>query len=392
MTSLTCTPSDLSQKRIALCFTQGVSLRSWSETGLFDREVDLYNRLCAHIKGVNFLTYGDRTDLAYTAQLNDGIQIYPNRNKILRKASRRWQRVLYLQHRSVLRDSDIIKTNQIAAAPLALHAKTTFGKKVITRCGYLWSYMAEKENRSADHISRVYSLEGAAFRKADAGVVTTTKIRDMIIERHQVDGEKLHVIPNFVNTDIFKPLPKIEKEPGLICFVGKFEHQKNLLALLDAVSIANKATPPKPYRLCLIGEGSLENELRSKVSELRLTAEFHPRMPNYQLPQFLNCAEAFVLVSKFEGHPKTSLEAMACELPFIGTDVTGIRDEVIHERTGYLCNTSPESIAQGIQHVMSNPLLREQMGKAAREHVISQYSLDRIIEMELEVYESVLRK
>ncbi|HCR19681.1 MAG TPA: hypothetical protein DIU35_19575, partial [Candidatus Latescibacteria bacterium] len=86
MTSLTCTPSDLSQKRIALCFTQGVSLRSWSETGLFDREVDLYNRLCAHIKGVNFLTYGDRTDLAYTAQLNDGIQIYPNRNKILRKA------------------------------------------------------------------------------------------------------------------------------------------------------------------------------------------------------------------------------------------------------------------------------------------------------------------
>jgi glycosyltransferase involved in cell wall biosynthesis len=383
--------SALSNKTLALCFTQGVSLRAWSDTGLFDREVDLYNRLCHHLKGVNFLTYGDRTDKAYYEQLNDGIQIYPNRNKILRKASRRWQRVLYIQHRKVLRDSDIIKTNQIAAAPLALFAKSAFGKKVITRCGYLWSYMAEKENRSADHIRNVYNLERRAFQEADVGVVTTAEIRDMIIERHQVNGEKLRVIPNFVNTDIFKPLPEIKKEPGLICFVGKFEHQKNLLALLDAVSITNRSKLPDPVRLCLIGEGSLEAELKRRVTELNLIAEFHPRLPNYQLPKILNRAEAFVLVSNFEGHPKTSLEAMACELPLIGTNVTGIREEVTHEKTGYLCDTSPESIAQGIQHVMSNPALREQMGKAARKHVIAEYSLDRIVEMELEVLESVLQ-
>ena len=392
MTPSTRVPFDLSQKRLALCFTQGVSLCAWTNTGLFDREVDLYNRLCEHLEGVDFLTYGDSTDKTYSDRLHDKIQVYANRNRILKKASRRWQRVLYLQHRYVLRDSDVIKTNQIAAAPLALFAKTAFGKKVITRCGYLWTYMAEKENRSAEHVSRVYDLERRAFREADLGVVTTSEIRDMIIDRHQVEADKLRVIPNFVNTDIFKPLPKVEKEPGLICFVGKFEHQKNLLALLDAVSIANRSKPPYSIRLCLIGEGSLEAELRRKVKELDLIAEFHPRLPNYQLPKILNRAEAFVLVSNFEGHPKTSLEAMACELPLIGTNVTGIKEEVTHEKTGFLCNTSPESIAQGIQIVMSNPALREQLGRAARANVVAEYSLDRIVELELDVYESVLRK
>lgn len=380
----------LREKTLSLCFTQGVSLRAWSDNGLFDREVDLYNRLCEHLKQVNFLTYGDRTESEFAGKLNGRIRVFANRNRVLRKASRRWQRVLYLQHRHVLGSSDIIKTNQIAAAPLALMARKAFGKKVITRCGYLWTYMAEKENRDPSHISRVYNLERQAFQEADIGVVTTEAIRDMIIERHEVPGEKLRVIPNFVNTDIFRPMPEIAKEPGLICFVGKFEHQKNLLALLDAVSIANISRPTSPLRLCLIGEGSLEAELRQKVAELKIRAEFHPRLPNYQLPEILNRAEAFVLVSKFEGHPKTSLEAMACELPLIGTDVTGIREEVTHEKTGYLCDTSPEGIAQGIQHVMSNPGLRHELGKAARKHVISEYALDRIVQMELGVIESVL--
>ncbi len=381
---------DLSQKTLTLCFSQGVSLQTWVNTGLFDREVDLYKRLGPHFGNINFITYGDATDLGL---LNGRIRILPNRSRLLKKASRRWQSVLLLQHHPALRKPDIVKTNQISAAPLAIYAKRFFGKKMITRCGYLWSYMAEQEDRDEAHLSRVRRLEKQAFQWADLGVVTTDEIRDMIVDRHGIDGQKIRVIPNYVNTDVFRPMPEIPKEPGLIAFVGRFEPQKNLMAFLEAVAIARVKNPgAPPYRLCMIGEGSLKAELKRKAAELEIETEFHARMPNHQLPEILNRAEAFALVSLFEGHPKTSLEAMACGLPLIGTKITGIKEEVEHKKTGYLCETSPQSIAQAVSEVMGSENLRRELGKAGRQHVVQHYSLDRILELELRALREVLQK
>lgn len=381
---------DLSQKTLTLCFSQGVSLKTWVDTGLYGREVDLYKRLQNHLGRINFITYGDRGDCDLAAGLNGHIHILPNRNRLLKKVSRRWQRALFLQHRSALRASDIVKTNQVSAAPMAIYARRAFGAKMITRCGYLWSYMAEQEGRDRAHIARVYRLEREAFEQADIGVVTTPEIRDMVVDRHDIDGDKLRVIPNYVNTDVFKPMPGVPKEPGLIAFVGRFEPQKNLLALLDAVAAARAKHPSIPYKLCLIGEGSLETELRQKAAALHIPAEFHARMPNHRLPEILNRAEAFVLVSRFEGHPKTSLEAMACGLPLIGTDITGIREEVEHKKTGYLCDTSAEGIARAISEVMGNSALRLELGEAGRRRVVERYGLDRILGLELDAIREAL--
>ena len=77
---------------------------------------------------------------------------------------------------------------------------------------------------------------------------------------------------------------------------------------------------------------------------------------------FLNRASAFILPSKYEGHPKSLIEAMSCGLPCIGSNVVGIKEDIRHKETGYLCNTDYQSIAEAIDIVLSDESLQRYMG------------------------------
>ena len=76
------------------------------------------------------------------------------------------------------------------------------------------------------------------------------------------------------------------------------------------------------------------------------------RMNNFELSPIINQAIHFILPSYFEGHPKALLEAMSCGMPCIGTDINGIREDIEHLVTGYLCETDFKSIADAIDTLM----------------------------------------
>jgi glycosyltransferase involved in cell wall biosynthesis len=144
--------------------------------------------------------------------------------------------------------------------------------------------------------------------------------------------------------------------------------------------------------LLVAGSGSLGEPLRGKAEANRLPVRFLGNVPHRQLPEILNSAALFVLPSYYEGHPKALLEAMACGLPVIGSDVPGIRELIRHGETGYLCGTSPEEIRAAIQDVLNAPDLRARMGRNARESVVDQFSLERVLEMELALYGELVAK
>ena len=124
--------------------------------------------------------------------------------------------------------------------------------------------------------------------------------------------------------------------------------------------------------------------------ERRLDITFAGNLDNLALPHLLNQARAFILPSFYEGHPKALLEAMSCGLVCIGTNVEGIREEIRHGESGYLCDTDPQSIAGAIETVLSTePEACSRIGEAARQHVVGNYSVERVLEMELDVLRSV---
>jgi glycosyltransferase involved in cell wall biosynthesis len=367
------------QINCTLFFTRGVSLRTWDQIGMFDREVALYLRLRDRGVKVNFVTYGDRNDLTYAKRL-PGINILCNR---LRLPTFLYEIFLPLLHCSSFRQSQVFKSNQTLGAITALRNSRLFRKKFIARSGYLLSVVTEhRHGRDSVEAGRVEELERRIFSAADKAVVTAPAMYQRIIHRYNVSPAWVTVIPNYVDTDIFYPTGRPKESIKRLCYVGRLEGEKNLVSLLMAVKGLN-------VELCMVGNGSLTSRLREMAVRDGTVVRFLGNVPNIQLPGILNNSDLFVLPSQYEGHPKTLIEAMACGLPVIGTDVPGIRELIVHGENGYLCGTRPEEIREAIRWMLSNGSHRTRMGSNARAFVVEHFTLDEMVEKELALLEEL---
>ena len=365
---------------MALFFTRGVSLRSWDEAGLFEREVALYRRLQSRGVKVIFITYGDATDLDYRTRI-PGISICCNRWNL---PDQWYARLIPWLHRKALKTADLVKTNQTYGAEIALAAAQYWHKPLLARCGYMWSDFNVLEC-GADSLQATHSLsiESKVFHAADGIVVTTSAMRANIETRFSGLGKKITVIPNYVDTDIFAPaITSNNDDRKRLCFVGRLEPQKNIAVLIQAVNDLD-------VDLDIIGQGVLHDQLRT-IAASNPRINFLGTISHTMLPGVLRSCSVFILPSLYEGHPKSLLEAMACGLPVIGTDVPGIKEVVNHGNTGWLCKTDAGSIREAIQTVLSDTTLQQQLGNNASRYISEHNALERIVETELETYHRIL--
>lgn len=364
--------ASLQNATLTLCFTRGISLETWRSVGLLDREVALYRRLMPLLREVRFVTYGDRRDLRLAAALS-GIRVTCNRWGL---PSRWYARCLPWLAAAVWRRSTVIRSHQVPGAEIALAAARRFGKLFVARCGYLHSdFAAQRHGPDSPAASRARDLERRVFRGADRVVVTTDAMRETVCGRYGLPVERVRVIPNYVETDRFHPAPALPREPFRLCFVGRLEDQKNPLTLIEAVAGLD-------LELAIVGSGGLEAAVRELASARGVRAHFLGNVPNGRLPEVLRSASAFILPSRYEGHPKALLEAMACGLPVIGTRVPGIR-ELLHDgETGFLADPEPESLREAVRRVAADPERAAQIGRRARDYVVERFSLDRAARLE----------
>lgn len=372
---------NLSIFRLILFFTRGVSLRTWDEVGMLEREVALYRELRPHLRRITFVTWGDARDLEYRNRLG-GIDIICNRWRL---PGRLYAATLARLCPLLWRGNVIVKSNQVPGADMALRAARRAGAGFIARCGYLHSDFVERRHRRGSaELRQALALEGEVFPAADKVVVTTDDMRRTIIERYNVPEERTAVIPNYVDTARFRPTSDRRGEPRRICFVGRLVEQKNLLALLEAVAGLG-------VQLVIAGTGHLEEELSASAARNGVAVEFVGNRPHDELPELFNSCDLFVLPSHYEGHPKALLEAMACGLPVVGTDVSGIRDVIRDGETGVLCGTDAAGIRAAISRVLADAGLRERIGRNAREFVVQNCDLGRVVTMELALLEGLAR-
>jgi len=346
---------------------------------MLDREVSLYRSLRPHMQNIAFVTYGNAEDLRYADILGD-IKVVCNRYGL----SQRWYAsLLPLLYPLLLRGPSIIKSNQLPGAEVALKVAKLFGRKFIARCGYLHSdFMERKHGAKSIEAKQARVLERKVFTDADRVVVTTPIMSKTVKEHYQLPEERVRVIPNYVQCDLFSPNQRDRCSTRQICFVGRLDEQKNLFALLKAIKGLD-------VELVIVGSGPLGERLQEEVSRSRLPVRFLGNVLHQRLPEILNSSVLFILPSLYEGHPKVLLEAMACGVPVIGTDVPGIRELIYHRETGYLCGTSSVEIREAIKEVLSNGDLRNSIGSNARGFVVENFALEKILEMELAILDEL---
>ena len=349
---------------------------------MLDREVALYRELRPHLRSITFVTYGKSRELDFQNRIGD-IKVIFNRWRLPQRiymlllqntSSRRWGRNV------------ICKSNQFNGAFVALGATKRAKGKFIARGGYHYSVNIEREfGANSKEAVGARREEARVFNAANQMVVTTPSIRNSILEQHPLDPERVSVIPNFVDTDVFQPGPSDNFSSKRIVFIGRLEAPKNLISLVRSMKDVDA-------ELLLIGTGDKEIELRQIVNDESLPVRFLGKVPNNDLPKILRSAALFVMPSHYEGHPKALLEAMACGLPVIGSDVPGICDVIQHNVNGYLCSTSPNEIRSAIEALLGNKGLRTELGANAKKYIDENCSLERVKDMELQVLKQVIQE
>ncbi len=368
-------------KGLVLFFTRGVSLRTWDMIGNLDREIALYHFLIDHGWKVSFITYGDSTDLSYADRLGE-IGILCNERGL---PVEDFESQLFSIHGKLIKTADVIKTNQTYGGELAVWTSRLLRKPLVARCGYMWSFNAAAENGEMSPAAiEARRVEEKVFEAADKVVVTTNEMRLNLWKRFPGIVNRVAVIPNYVDTNLFKPTDR-EKRDDTLLFIGRIAPEKNLESLLNAIR-------PTRLKLIIVGEGKLRPALQEKFGDLNGRVIWEGNVPNSKLPEYINSASIFVLPSFYEGHPKALLEAMACGATVIAADSPGIKPLIRHCATGYLCGTDSDDIHAALNELMTRPKLRNELGRSARQYVIQNYSLDKIGKMELDLLDEVANR
>jgi glycosyltransferase involved in cell wall biosynthesis len=199
-------------------------------------------------------------------------------------------------------------------------------------------------------------------------------------------------MPNPVDTGLYAPCDPSRRAqlrarlgiPGaavVVLFVGRLAPEKELHTLLTAFRCVADARPDP--LLLLVGDGPCREELERLAAEPPLAGRVRflgARSPA-QVCEYLQAGDIFALVSSLEGFSCSLLEAMSAGLPSVVSNIPANAQLIepgvhgLHATTG-----DPDSIAGALLQLIEDPLLRERMGAAARERVLENYSIDRVVD------------
>jgi len=225
-----------------------------------------------------------------------------------------------------------------------------------------------------------------ALLKVNAIVYVSGWMRKVTEKHLLIKHPNSFVIPNPVDTDLFKPFNKsVAKKDAAGISVRALEWKYGL-------DIAIKAFANLNVELTIIGKGSLENYLKKLANLCKAKVKFITEGIEHQkLPAIYNDYLFFVAPSRVEAQGVAMCEAMACGLPIIATNVGGIPEFVIDEYNGLLVPPNdPLSLRLAVMRILKNDTLYNVLSENARRFVVNNLSHKIIFQKELKVFEIVI--
>lgn len=229
--------------------------------------------------------------------------------------------------------------------------------------------------------------------RADAIVALNPQISDEMAALG-VAQDRIILIPNGVDTRLKEALRNHTRcEPLRILFAGRLHPQKGIGTLLKALARLAKDRPGLTWRLQLAGTGPLEHELKVMAKELGIDqgVVFLGHLDEVY-PILAEC-DCFVLPSLSEGMSNALLEAMACGLPCIATDIPGNNSLIQHQRNGLLVPPGDDRVlADAITALSESEELRLRLGREALKTVEGKYSIHCVAKQYAVLYADLLRR
>lgn len=215
--------------------------------------------------------------------------------------------------------------------------------------------------------------------KNSAGIVANSSGLKALSEK--ADPFPVHIIPNGVDTEYFKPKPH-KNSSFRFLFVGRFQAQKNLFFLLQQTDqLAGNINVP--FEVHLVGDGPQRKDLLSYVNSLRIKdrVRWHGWRGRENIRVHYQKADCLLNPSLWEGLPNVLLEGMACGLPVIASKVIGNEEVVKMGETGFLFDLNkPEIFQNYLLTILERPELAKQLGANGRKLVEKEFSWNMVAE------------
>jgi len=229
-------------------------------------------------------------------------------------------------------------------------------------------------------------------KNVDAIIAISEGVKEVLVEGG-VDPENIEVIRSGIDFSPFEEdsLALTSKDylhrefsfavdDYLVGIVAHLADHKGHQYLIQATKILKQQSPK--IKTIIVGEGPLSMELNRQAKDRK------------DIPKILSSLDLFVLSSYLEGMGSSILDAMACRLPVVATEVGGIPEVVIHGETGLLVPPrNPSALARAILKLYSNKTLATHLGQKGYELVHRKFSAEAMADKVVRLYEKVgLRK
>lgn len=236
------------------------------------------------------------------------------------------------------------------------------------------------------------------LKEADKIIAVSGATKDYVL-RLGAKPKKVEVLHNGVDLTRFKQLPEkreemrrklgIPEDAVVVLTVRRLVYKNGVDTLIESANIAVKKNPRIVF--LAVGKGPDYGSVKLRINELGISANFKLAgfVSDEDLPIYYNAADVFVLPSKSrEGLPLVALEAMACALPVIATDVGGVR-EILTEDFGKLVPPNhPELLAKVILDFAAMDFSSRK--KELRAMMEEKFSWDKNVERLVEIYEELI--
>jgi glycosyltransferase involved in cell wall biosynthesis len=322
---------------------------------------------------------------APAAQTMDGVRVvrtwFPSRNTI------GWAAHTFASipaYRREAEQADILHAQTFASAPPAMIVKRTTGKPLVLTLHT--SHFLRLAKRPAWR-----PVLRSIIRAADWLLAASEEIRDVALDIYPHPNAE--ALTNGVDTAMFAPVaPALPpRDGGHRLVVPRRLFEKNGVEYFIRAMPAILADAD--VEAVIVGDGPLRADLEALAERLGVShaVRFMGAQPNGAMPGILSSADAIVIPSLMEATSVAALEAMSCERPVAASNVGGL-PEIVDESTGTLFEPAdPDRLAAAVLALLRRPD-RAEMGRAARQRVVRNWSLERLAKRHVEIYTDLLKR
>ena len=235
-------------------------------------------------------------------------------------------------------------------------------------------------------------------RFSDRIIAVSGNVREDILKYDHIPPEKVEVIHNGVDTDLFSDQSGkvkrseigIPEDALVIGTVGRLAEAKGQRYILEALAVLKETFPS--IRLLIAGDGPLRKELEDFGEALGIKHNVLFLGMRRDIPALLSAMDIFVLPSLWEGLPNALLEAMAVSRPIIAADIPAFREIIDSQDVGILVPPrNSAALAEALNRLIKDQGLRDAMGRNARQKCSSMFDIKSVVKVYTGLFESILR-